>query len=258
MMEALETPYDSIEQVLDSFERLERSLYDRRDRRAVFATTYLTMTREIGERVVHHDFHDAEWVGRYAIAFANLYRVALLAYERGEREAVARPWQISFDTSSASENLLLQDMLLGVNAHINHDLAIALVEVGIDTRREERRADHFAVNEAIRHATEAVQKRFAGLYAPVYRLLDHLLGDFDADVANFSIEKARLNAWISAVSLAGARSEEERGLVLRSISDQATVMANLILLPTRRSRLLALRRRLEGPLSRWGLLREGF
>lgn len=258
LTQQLDVPFTSVPEVLTCLSELEAALYAQQDRRAVFTTTYLTMTREIAARIVHQDYHDPEWVGQYAIAFAELYRLAFLAYERGEREKVPRSWQISFDTSSRGENLLLQDMLLGVNAHINHDLPLALVAVTIDPRREERRDDHFAVNEAIRHATDAVQDRFGHLYAPVYKLLDRVLGDYDERIANFSIEKARLNAWASAVSLAGARTDAERAVVRQTIDDQAVVMARLVRLPTRSSRLLAVRRRLEGGLVRWGLLRKGF
>lgn len=254
----LEKRFETLDEIVAGFHALEQALYDRKDRRAVFATAYLTMTLEIEKRVGELSYNDPGWVAAYAIAFANLYRVALACYERGDRALVPEPWQISFDTANQKSNLIFQDLLLGMNAHINHDLALALEEVGLDPGREERREDHFAVNEAIRQATDAVKARLRDRYVPLYGLLDRLLGRFDEHVAGFSIEKARQNAWKSAVSLAGAESEEEHALVQRSISDNATVFARLILLPTRRSRLLKLRQIFERLTARWEFIRPGF
>jgi hypothetical protein len=251
-------PFASIEDVVTGLSRLEETLYARKDRRAVFASAYLSMTQEVGRRVGQQQYNDPQWVARYAIAFANLYRRALLAFVRGELAAVPAPWLTSFQTSQSGANLLVQDLLLGVNAHINNDLAIALDEVSIDPGRDARREDHFAVNEAIRGATDAVQDRVGRLYAPVFGLLDRFLGNYDEHTASFSVEKARLNAWVSAVSLVSAASGPERQAAIQSISDRANVIARLILLPTRHSRVLKLRRIFERATFRWQLIRPGF
>jgi hypothetical protein len=254
----LESAFETLDDVVLGLTRLEERLYESKDRRVVFATAYLTMTLEIAKRVGEQTYNDPEWVARYAIAFANLYRTALVAFQAGDSANVPVPWRISFETASKRSNLLFQDLLLGINAHINHDLALALAEVSIDPNREARRADHFAVNEAIGRATNAVQDRLGGLYAPLFGHLDRLLGGFDERAAGFSIEKARLNAWTSAISLVNTKSDVERAVVIQTISDRAAVIARLILLPTRRSFVLRVRQILERLTARWELIRPGF
>ena len=251
VMEALATPYESSEDVIRSLTSLEQAFLARKDRRGIFATAYLNMTKEIASGVETATFHDSAWVAKYAISFANLYRVALLAYERGDIAAVPRPWLASFETSSKGKGLLIQDLLLAMNAHINHDLALALVEVSIDPKRAERREDHFAVNESVRHATDPVQEQVTALYAPTLRLLDLAFGRLDEEVANFSIEKARSNAWVSAVTLTNARDEAEAVEVRQSISDRASLVAKLILKPSLRARTLLLLQRLERKAPWW-------
>ena len=196
-MSGLEAEYESLEQVMEGLGSLEASLRAKKDRRAIFTSAYLSMTREIASRVGEQQFNDGDWVAGYALSFANLYRRAFLAFETGDLARVPKPWLLSFDTSRRGKGLLFQDLLLGMNAHINHDLALALVEVSIDPLRDQRREDHFAVNAAIKKATDPVQDRITDLYAPILTLLDRGLGRLDEDVANFSIEKARLNAWVS-------------------------------------------------------------
>ena len=258
LIDSLEGDFDSVDSVLAGLSRVEELLYARKDRRAVFATAYLTMTREIGRGVGESVYRDPVWVASYAIAFANLYRSALLHFERGDMARVPKPWRISFETSSSGQNLLLQDLLLGVNAHINNDLALALAAVSIDPGRDSRRQDHLAVNDAIRRATDAVQDRVGNLYAPVFRLFDRVTGGFDEKAANFSIAKARLNAWVSAVALVSETGDSERAAVVRSIEDEAAVIARLIRLPARSGFVFTLRRWFERLTVRLELIRPGF
>lgn len=241
----LEKPFESVEAVIEGLTSLETSLRARKDRRAIFASAYVAMSKEIASQIGGHRYHDSEWVARYAISFGNLYRRAFLAYETGDFARLPRPWMLSFETSRRGKGLLFQDLLLGMNAHINYDLALALKEVSIDPLREQRREDHFAVNAAIKKATDPVQDRIISLYAPVLRILDRGFGRLDEDVANFSIEKARLNAWVSAISLADAGTEAEEQTVTQSISNHAAVMARLILLPSPRRRVLTVLQLLE-------------
>jgi hypothetical protein len=250
-VQGLEDEYTSLDEIIDGLRALERELRAGRDRRAVFTSAYLSMTEEVKSGTQEQRFSDGEWVARYAICFANLYRKAFLAFENGDAPRLPKPWKLSFETSRSGRALLVQDLLLGVNAHINHDLPIALVEASIDPHREKRRRDHFALNDAIRRATDPVQERIAALYAPAIELLDHALGRLDEDLANFSIEKARLNAWVSAIALTDAEGEAEAAAVRDSISDHASVMAKLILLPTPRRRVLLILRRLERLSSWW-------
>jgi len=232
--DGLESRFESIPDVIAGLTALEASLYGEKDRRAVFTSAYLTMTREIALRVANHQFNEPDWVNTYTIAFANLYRDAFLAFEAGSA-GVPSPWRTGFDAAASARGLIVQDLLLGMNAHINHDLALALVEASIDTNRDARREDHFAVNEAIRHAVDAVQQSIADRYGRIFSIIDHVLRRIDEDVSVFSIEKARLNAWTSALSLAAAGDGAERQAVLASIADRSNVIARLILLPTRGS-----------------------
>jgi hypothetical protein len=221
-----------LDDVIQGFSTLEQIFRDRRDRRAIFVTAYLNITLELKRRVDENLFLNAAWVARYAVAFANLYRIALLAFDRGDLQAVPKPWRIAFATSANDRGSVLQDLLLGINAHINHDLPLALLEVTIDPEREKRYTDHTTVNQALKAATGPVQDRISELYAPVLSLLDRVLGVLDEDLTNFSFEKARENAWVAGVSLANARDDQERLAIRQNLADRSAVLAQLILSPT--------------------------
>jgi hypothetical protein len=230
--------FASIREVADGLERLEGFCLPRRDRRGIFATAYLQITRAIETAIAAGVFHDPEWVTRYLVGFGNLYRQALVAYEVGDRANVPKAWRIAFDEARDGTGLVIQHLILGINAHINHDLAIALAEVGIDPDRPRKFDDHRRVNEVLALATESLKSQVSTMYAPLLQRVDWVAGRLDDDATRFSIPRARDHAWSFAVALVAARSEPERGLLLRSLDEQAAVMAQLVLAPVTRHPVL--------------------
>jgi hypothetical protein len=229
---ALDASYDSIDAGIQALGSLEQAFRKQHDRRAIFVTAYLSITRAIGQNIAAGAFLDNAWVTRYALCFANLYRKALLAYETGDTLATPKAWQIAFDTAKRGEALAIQDLVLGINAHINHDLALALDEVSIDPDRATRYADHTKVNDVLKAATDPLQDRIGQVYAPILNLLDNACDRIDEDIACFSVEKAREDAWGAALALANARSELERAAVRAGLNTRSAVLARLVLAPT--------------------------
>lgn len=239
LVDALTPPYRSIEDVVAGLARLEAVLHPFRDLRGVFATAYLRITRAIESDLDSAGFANTEWMAQYLVSFGNLYREALLAYEQGRKEDVPRCWEIAFDAARAREGLVIQHLTLGINAHINHDLALALGTAGIDPR-DQCYADHVLVNSILALSTDALKKDVARMYAPVLSRVDRLVGRADDDLVNFSIPRAREHAWVMAVALATAPTERERRLVRVALDEQAAVLARLIMSsPTRNPAFLA-------------------
>src|SRR5262245_30136589 len=94
-------PYRSMDEALEGLLAWERLFLDKRDRRAVFLTMYGMMTRETKRRIEAGHWADNDWVARYLIAFADLYRRALVAYEDGNSGAVPKAWRLAFENAVA-------------------------------------------------------------------------------------------------------------------------------------------------------------
>lgn len=237
--------YRTLDDVVEGLGALERRFRQAGDRRAVFLTLYGVVSSEMRLRVAAGAFADGEWVHRYAVAFANLYREALENDEAGRTAAVPKAWRLCFDAARGGAGLVLQDMLLGVNAHVNNDLPLALSNVSIDPDRTARYEDHSAVNAVLGSVTERATTRIADLYAPGVAMLDDCAGELDELLSLFSLEIARESAWEAAVSLANARGPIERRLVSTLIGSRAAVVARLLLAPTAHPSVLRACRRVE-------------
>jgi hypothetical protein len=236
--------YQTLDDVVDGFAGIEARLRAGNDRRSMFLTLYGVVSAEMRDRVAGGAFADPAWVERYAVAFANLYRVALEAYDAG-RPGVPRAWRLCFDAAKTGSCTVLQDVLLGVNAHVNNDLAFALDRVSIGPDRESRRHDHNAVNDVLSAVTDRATRHLSSLYAPGITTMAAVAGDLDEIVSRASLDGARDAAWQSACALADARGPVERGLAAARVSTRASVLARVLLAPLRRPDLMAVCRRLE-------------
>lgn len=221
--------FGTIDEVIGYLDGLQQRRSLTGDRRAVFATVYGLMTREMKRCIAERRFRDNAWVARYTLAFAGYYRAAMEGYDRGER--VPKSWRIAFDTARQGTALISQDLLLGINAHVNHDLALALHAVSIEPDRAARHHDHTLVNQTLHDLTDLVSQRVSELYARGLAGVDACAGTLDEEVTNFSFAVARQNAWEAAVALANSRNEIERTTVRALLDLRAGAMARLILVP---------------------------
>jgi hypothetical protein len=237
--------YATLDDVVGGLAAWEEHFRSRQDRRCIFLTLYGVVSSEMRDRVARGAFLDSRWVHRYAVEFANLYRAALEAYEAGRLADVPKAWRLCFDAARAGAGLVLQDLLLGVNAHVNNDLPLALTRIAIDPGRTERRRDHDAVNAVLASVMERATQRLAALYAPGLTALDQGAGALDEMIGLFSLEVARDSAWDGAVSLANARSTFESALAGRLISSRAAVVGRLLLAPSHNPVFTRISSRLE-------------
>jgi hypothetical protein len=158
-----------------------------------FNFLYLSVTETLRGQT---GWHDWAFVERLDVVFAGLYFDALAAWDRGPRSA-PRAWRALFERRGDVNLARLQFALAGMNAHINHDLAIALDRVaGLDgrypTRDSDRYRDFSRVNDILASVEASVR---APLAAGLVGHVDRALGDIDSIVTMWNVRKAREAAW---------------------------------------------------------------
>src|ERR1035438_8099602 len=93
-----------------------------------FNWLYLDVTRAVQARLAAGGFQDAAWMAALDVQFADLYFGAL----RGALSGLVAPqcWQVLVQRRDCPALARIQCAMAGVNAHINHDLPIAIVRTG--------------------------------------------------------------------------------------------------------------------------------
>jgi len=245
LVEVTERPFESVVDALDRLRTLEPRLREAGDRRAVFLTIYTRMTAAVQAAIADGRFHDPDWMRRYTVAFANYYRRAFLGFERGHLDAVPDPWIVAFSTAVEGSALVAQDAFLGINAHINYDLALALRDVGIDPDRRRKRADHREINAILLDLIDAQQEALSDLYAPGLDDVDATLGRFDEALSLFSMTEGRAQAWRIATVLTDVRWSLARRYARWLLRATATGGALFVRSPPVDPRILAALRDVE-------------
>jgi Family of unknown function (DUF5995) len=95
-----------------------------------FALLYLRTTEGMHEANVAGEFSDPPFWDRHVIpTFAGYYLNAYDAWRRSDPDRVAPAWRVAFD-AHASGLTCTQLLYLGINAHVNNDLAFVIEDLG--------------------------------------------------------------------------------------------------------------------------------
>lgn len=245
LLALVEEPFASVDDVAERLGRLEHRLRERGDRRSVFLTVYVLMTETTETAIRGGEFTDPTWMRAYLVRFADYYREAFAAFERGDLGSVPRPWQLAFGTALRGEALVVQDAFLGINAHINYDLALALADVGVTPQHEDKYADHRRVDGILARLVDAQQRVLTDVYASGLADVDDTLGRLDERFSLFGLTAGREQAWrVACLRSATDWSPVERYTewLLRTT---ATGGAHYVLQPTLDRALLRKLRALE-------------
>lgn len=172
----------------------------------LFAYLYRRVTAQIRKKVEEGFFDDNQRMQRFDIVFANLYLDAYYKYCRSQ--PTSRCWEFAFQLQS-QRLTYTQHLLMGMNAHINLDLAIAASTVMQDQPIERMKNDFHKVNEVLFGLTKEMQLRL-GRVSPLLFLLDWVGEKSDERLVNFSIKVARAKSWQMAKILWGMDEEQRR------------------------------------------------
>ncbi len=212
------------------------------DRVGYFATLYRAVTARVKEGIETGFFDDGPRMEKLDAVFANRYLDALVAHERGDRPT--RSWEVTFDAAARWRPIVLQHLLVAINAHINLDLGIAAARVAPGNSLRALRRDFDRINEILASMVGGV-RRNVGDVSPWIGLLDRIGGARKEVVINFSVRVARREAWRFATQLASL-PEDRQAPLIRVRDKEVAALADRVLHPGVLSSGLTLIRLREG------------
>ena len=167
----------------------------------VFNRVYLTVTERVAALLQDgHAFRDPDAMTDLDVRFASLWLEAYDAAASGRRPPAA--WRPLFDVRRSRDRLPIQFALAGMNAHIEHDLALALVRTCQARRTSPNdatvRHDYDAINDVLAEVEAEIRRSFLD---DVGRAADQSLGPAAHLVSAWSIDKARDVAFLNACTL---------------------------------------------------------
>ncbi|MGK9464115.1 DUF5995 family protein [Streptomyces sp. G6] len=193
--EQVPTAVRSVDTVLTRMRALDAAL-PARDGVAVFNRVYLTVTEAVDRHIDDGRFPDVRSAIALDVRFAERYLAAVDAVEDGRRPPAC--WRPLFQFRRHPGVRPLQFALAGINAHIGHDLALAVVDtcrtLGCEPVDVEDEFDR--VGDLLVTLEERVREEL--MPGPdllqIADPLTHLLG-------SWSLERARDATWAAARAL---------------------------------------------------------
>lgn len=187
-----------IDQVVEVMRRLDAALPPE-DGLKWFNLLYLMVTEEVRDETPPGGWLDARWLERLDVVFAGMYFQALARWLR-QPALAPRSWRVLFAARERPCRAPLQFALAGMNAHINHDLPLAVVRTCevlhvVPRRGGPQHRDFEGVNGLL----AAVEPRAAErLLTGALAQLGARMGSADSAVALWNVRKARETAWNNA------------------------------------------------------------
>lgn len=169
------------------------------DRSAYFAALYRQVTARVKNAITEGFFDDPDRIARLDVLFADRYLDAVAA--RGAGRPPTSSWELTFRAGRRWRPLILQHLLVGMNAHINLDLGIAAAACSPGPALAGMRQDYDRVNAILAAMIASIQDDLRRA-SPWLGLLDVVGGRSQTEVVRFSIVAARAGAWRFAERLA--------------------------------------------------------
>jgi hypothetical protein len=202
-------PVDPVGSVEEAITRMQgiAGLLPATDGLACFNRMYLIVTEAVRMQVAAGFFGDAAFMARLDVNFVNRY----LASVRGFRVApgsAPRSWRVLLDNRADPGLAPIQFAVAGMNAHINYDLAPALVQTCEDCDTAPDQGAHHADFEKVNQTLSALDVQIRESFEQGVLLdLDREFEGLKNLVDGFSITAAREGAWVNAEVLWKLRDE---------------------------------------------------
>jgi hypothetical protein len=217
-------PAQSIDEVIARLDAIVDQAIVERDRLGFFAVLYRTVTAAVKDGIANGRFQDCPRMERLDVVFANRYLEAFHAHRTGGTPPAS--WRVAFAAGKSRRAVILQHLLLGMNAHINLDLAIAAAEVCPGDSIHGLEHDFNEINNVLAALETGVEQEVCSL-SPWIDRLDHIDPNAGRVVANFSIDRARACSWAVAQRLAYL-SGFPRDVAITAIDADVALLARLI------------------------------
>jgi hypothetical protein len=221
-------PLSTVAEVIAHMEAIETAL-SAADGLACFNRMNLEVTRQVNSELGQSFYADPAFMTHLDVAFASLYF--------GAADAAANPataplaWRPLMEQRANKGIEPIQFALAGMNAHINHDLPLAVVStctaLGTSPDAGEHFADYQKVDQLLDAAEQSIRQSFES--APELAADRHLSAVSNL-IANWTINSARDLAWNNCLLLWTVRDDPiARGLLAGSLAASAAMASRLLL-----------------------------
>ena len=215
----------TIDGVIQSLDRILVWAKKHKSRIGYFPALYRRVTIRGKEGITRGEFEDGPRMERLDILFANRYLEALEHYAQGK--ACSESWKRTFIVTQRRMPIVLQHLMLGMNAHINLDLGISAQQTVTGQPIESIQKDFYHINDILISMIKEVKGDLAKIW-PILRLLDVFAGKGGTYLATMGLKVSRGFAWNTTKNFSESPQEEYEERVQRTDQTVAKIAENIL------------------------------
>ncbi len=193
----------TIDDVVSALNVIVQQSYDQASRLGYFAALYRRVTCAVRDGIAAGSFQNGPLMEQLDVVFASRYLDAFITFQAGG--TATRSWMLAFQGCSNPDLLILQQLLSGMNAHINLDLGIAAAQVSPANQLPQLKPDFDQINAVLASLVGTVAAEIAAV-SPLIGDLEKIGLRSETSLVNFDITAARDAAWFTAERLAAEPS----------------------------------------------------
>ena len=228
VLPAPEAPVTSVPGAIARMEAIGAAL-PAADGFACFNRMYLDVTKQVYSEIGQGFYGDPAFMTELDVQFANLYFDAVNV--AGDPAAVPLAWRPLVERREDAGIEEIQFALAGMNAHINHDLPIAMVKTCTALATAPEDVPHFTDYQKVDQLLDAAEQAIRQSFENAVELdVDHRLSAVATLTCNWTMNSARDLAWNNTLLLWALRDNSlASDLLLKSLA-AATALASRMLL----------------------------
>ncbi len=189
----------TINDVVAALDTIVQQSYDNASRLGYFAALYRRVTCAVRDGISSGSFQNGPLMEQLDVVFASRYLDALASFQAGG--VASRSWMVAFQGCDDANLLILQQLLSGMNAHINLDLGIAAAQVSPGEQLPQLKPDFDEINAVLASLVGTVASEIAAV-SPLIGDLEKIGLRSETSLVNFDMTAARDAAWFTAERLA--------------------------------------------------------
>lgn len=193
-----------------------------------FPALYRQVTLTVKQGIASGFFDDGPRMDRFDALFANRYFAAYDAFRSGAQPT--KSWQLAFQGTQSGQLIILQDLLVGINAHINLDLGVAAGETFQGQALQDFHGDFDKINDILSGLLPKVEA-VVGRFSPLIGILAQIGGKDVIEVLDFSMDAARDDAWLHALLLS-LQPPSAWPLTVQALDGKVAFLGRIVAQPT--------------------------
>jgi hypothetical protein len=206
-------PAQNIDEVIAQLETIIANSIASNSRAGYFAALYHKVTCRVKQGIQTKEFENGPRMEQFDVTFANRYLAAYDQWIKKEYTPMSQSWQVAFEMAEKSSVLVLQHLLMGMNAHINLDLGVAVTVVAKEQNLPlaDMNNDFNTINTILASLTYQVVSELDRI-SPLLSLAG-MHSKNDSLFIQFAMDNARDGAWCFAEELYPKENDDFNKLI---------------------------------------------